>query len=65
MCYAKGSIPNNLRKWPKAPRPPVSAFDARMMNRYGPKGSKRAGVKKLAQAAGFSCSTGTVRRKRK
>lgn len=55
LCYAKGSIPNKLRKWPKTARPPVSAYDARMMRKYGANGSKRNGVKRLAQEAGFSC----------
>lgn len=55
LCYAKGSIPNKLRKWPKAAKPPVSAYDARMMNKYGPKGSKRNRVKDLAMKAGFAC----------
>jgi hypothetical protein len=55
MCYAKGSIPNQHRKWPRAAKPPVSAYDAKMMRKYGPKGSKRNSIKKLAGTAGFTC----------
>ena len=50
-----GSIPNKLRKWPKKARPALSAYDARMMRRYGPGGSKQKSIKKLATDAGFSC----------
>lgn len=56
-CYStgKGGIQNSQRKWPRAPRATVSAFDAKMMRRYGPGGSKRDSIKKLAADAGFSC----------
>jgi len=55
LCYAKNSIPNKLRKWPKGPRPAVSAHDRKMMRKFGPGGSKQAAVKRLAMDAGFSC----------
>lgn len=55
LCYAKGSIPNKLRKWPKTAKAPVTAYDARMMRKYGPGGSKQSGVKRLAGAAGLTC----------
>lgn len=55
LCYAKGSIPNKLRKWPKAPKAPVTAYDAKMMRRYGPGGSKQNSIKKLAGNAGLTC----------
>lgn len=55
VCFHKATIPNKLRKWPKAPRPPVSAFDAKMMRRYGPGGSKQKKIKTLAGNAGLSC----------
>jgi len=55
LCYPKGTIGRNYRKHPPRPKPPVSAFDARMMRKYGKGGSKAAAAKKLAQEAGFTC----------
>lgn len=55
LCYMKGSIPRQFRKYPPRPKPVVSAHDAKMMRKYGPGGSKQARVKKLATEAGFSC----------
>lgn len=55
VCFHKATITNKLRKWPKAPRPPVTAFDAKMMRKYGPGGSKQKSIKKLAGNAGLSC----------
>lgn len=55
VCFHKNVLPNKLRKWPKDARPPVSAYDAKMMRRYGQGGSKAKRVKKLAGEAGFSC----------
>jgi len=55
LCYMKGSIPRQFRKWKPAAKPVVSAHDAKMMRKYGPGGSKQNRVKKLAQTAGFSC----------
>jgi hypothetical protein len=54
-CYVKGTIPRQFRKWPPDARPPVSAFDARMMRKYGKGGTKAKAAKKLATEAGFSC----------
>lgn len=55
LCYMKGSIPRKFRKHPPRAKPPVSAYDAKMMRKYGQGGSKQARVKKLAQEAGYSC----------
>lgn len=52
LCYAKGSIPNKLRKWPKAPRPPITRRDAVAIRRAE---SARNRVKKLAGDVGFTC----------
>lgn len=50
-CYAKGSIPNRLRKYPKAPRPFFTAADAKTLRRAETLQKK---VKKLAGTAGFT-----------
>lgn len=55
VCYDKGALDRRNRKWKPARRPIVSAHEARLMRTYGPKGSKRKRVKKLAQVAGFTC----------
>lgn len=55
LCYMKGSIPRQYRKWAPAAKPPVSAYDAKMMRKYGPGGSKQKRIKGLATDAGFSC----------
>lgn len=55
LCYPKGTIGRNYRKWPPSAKPPVSAFDARMMRKYGKGGSKAKAAKKLATEAGFAC----------
>lgn len=55
VCFHKSTIPNKLRKWPKTAKPPVTAYDARMMRKYGPGGSKQKSIKKLAGSAGLSC----------
>lgn len=52
MCYAKGSIPNKLRKWPKAPRPPITRRDAVAIRRAE---SAKNRVKRLAGDVGFTC----------
>lgn len=52
MCYAKGSIPNKLRKWPKEPRPPITRRDAVAIRRAE---SAKNRVKKLAGDVGFTC----------
>lgn len=31
LCYPKGSIPNKWRKWPKGPRPLLSAMDGKIL----------------------------------
>lgn len=56
MCYSKKDLPNRFRKHPKRKKAKISAYDWKMMNRYGPGGSKQQKAKEMAQAAGFSCS---------
>lgn len=53
-CYVKGTIPRQFRKWPPDAKPPVSAYDARMMRTYGRGGSKAKAAARLAQQAGYS-----------
>jgi hypothetical protein len=52
LCYMKGSIPRQFRKWKPAPRPVMSAKDAKAIRSIGRLQSK---VKKLAGDVGFSC----------
>ena len=52
LCYMKGSIPRQFRKWKPAPRPPVSAGDAKAIRRAE---RARGRVKKLATNVGFTC----------
>ena len=52
LCYRKGSIPAQFRKWKPARKPPISAKDWRALqvsNRVRDKS------KKIAGAAGFTC----------
>lgn len=52
LCYARGSITNQNRKWPKPPRPLLSAADMKTIR----KAKSLAGrVKKAATVTGFSC----------
>ena len=50
-CYAKGTITNKQRKWPKAPKPPVSRSDAVAIRKAA---QARERVKKLAHSVGYS-----------
>lgn len=52
LCYMKGSIPRKFRKWAPAPKPPMSAADAKALRRIG---TLQRRVKKLAGDAGMSC----------
>lgn len=52
LCYMKGSIPRQFRKWAPAPKPPMSAADAKALRRIGTLQKK---VKKLASNANLSC----------
>lgn len=52
ICYMKGSIPRKFRKWPPAPRAPVTAQDAKAIRKAA---SARKRVKKLAGNVGFKC----------
>ncbi len=51
LCYNKGSK-GIVRKWKRAPKPPMSAADAKALRRIGTLQTK---VKKLAGDAGLSC----------
>lgn len=50
LCYPKSYIPNRFRKWPKAPKPPVTAGDKKAIQRADRVRNK---VKRLAQQEGF------------
>ena len=50
LCYNK--LPRNFRKWPRAPRAPVTAGDAKAIRRAD---GARGRVKKLAGDVGFTC----------
>lgn len=52
LCYQKSSIPRKFRKWRPAPKPPMSASDAKALRRIGTLQNK---VKGLAKNAGLSC----------
>lgn len=52
LCYMKGSIPRQFRKWKPAPKPVLSAADAKSIRRIGTLQNR---VKKLAGDVGFSC----------
>jgi hypothetical protein len=54
-CYHRKILPRQFRKWAPAKRAKISAHDWKMMNKYGPGGSKQKKVKEIAQAAGFAC----------
>lgn len=52
LCYMKGSIPRQFRKWKPKPRPVMSAADGKTLRKADRLKNK---VKKLAQGAGFTC----------
>lgn len=52
LCYMKGAIPRKFRKWKPAPKPPMSAQDAKALRRIGTLQNK---VKGLAKNAGLTC----------
>lgn len=52
LCYQKGSIPMQFRKWRPAKKPPISAKDWRALQTSA-RVEKKA--KNIAQKAGFSC----------
>lgn len=52
LCYQKGSIPKQFRKWRPAPRPPMTAADAKALRRIGTLQKK---VKGLAKSANLTC----------
>jgi len=52
LCYMKTSIPKAFRKWRPAPKPPMSAADAKALRRIGTLQGK---VKRLAKSANLTC----------
>jgi len=52
LCYMKGSIPRQFRKWKPKPRPVMSAADGKTLRKAD---RLRTKVKKLATSSGFSC----------
>jgi len=52
LCYMKGSIPKSFRKWRPAPKPPMSAADAKALRRIG---SLQKKVTRLAKSANLTC----------
>jgi len=52
LCYMKSSIPRAFRKWRPAPKPPMSAADAKALRRIGTLQGK---VKRLAKSANLTC----------
>ncbi len=51
LCYNK--IPNSFRKWPRAPRAPVTAADAKCIRRAA---SAKGRVERLAKSVGLKTS---------
>ncbi len=60
LCYMK--IPNSFRKWPKAPRAPVTANDAKCIRKAA---SATARVERLAKSVGLHTSKSGPRRRSK
>ena len=52
LCYMKGSIPRQYRKWKPKPKPVMSAADAKALRRIGTLQKK---VTRLAGSAGLTC----------
>lgn len=52
MCYWKQVLPKKFRKWQPAPKPPVSAADAKAIRRAD---AAKNRVKRLATKSGFTC----------
>lgn len=52
LCYARSSIRNTDRKWPKPPRPALSAQDMKVIRKASSLQNK---VKRAAQKSGFTC----------
>jgi hypothetical protein len=59
ICYAKGSLPRQFRKWKPGTRPAVSGGDVRAIRQAN---SAKNRVKKLAQNVGFSVAAKGSRR---
>lgn len=54
LCYAKGTLPRQFRKWKPAKKPPISAKDWRALQTSARVEKK---VKRIASTAGFTCKT--------
>jgi len=54
LCYAKGTLPRQFRKWKPAKKPPISAKDWRALQTSARVEKK---VKRIAATAGFTCKT--------
>lgn len=52
LCYAKGTLPRQFRKWKPSRKPPISAKDWRSLQ-VSERVSKK--VKRIASTAGFTC----------
>lgn len=59
LCYQRGSIPNSFRKWPKPPKPILSAQDAKTLRKIG---SIQNRVKRAWTTAGKPGQTKTRRK---
>jgi len=54
LCYAKGTLPRQFRKWKPSRKPPISAKDWRALQ-VSARVEKK--VKRIAATAGFTCKT--------
>lgn len=62
-CYPRTAIPRKLRKWPRAPRPPVTAGDARAIRQAR---AAQGRVQRLATSVGVaSCKPKGFGKKKK
>jgi len=59
LCYAKGTLPRQFRKWKPSRKPPISARDWRALQTSARVEKK---VKRIASTAGFTCKTKGGRR---
>jgi len=62
LCYTKGTVPRQFRKWKPAANPPISAADMKAVRTFA---SVQKKVKKLAGDSGLTCAKkGTKTRRR-
>lgn len=55
LCYERKTLDADERKWRKRSKPVVSAYDAKMMRKYGRGGAKAKAAAKHAETAGYKC----------